>query len=634
MFHLRIALMGLLIFLPLSGLADVLFLDVNNNPIEIETARRAAAARGERLVVFPPPFSTQQANRMAQIDRQLQEINRQRASLFRGGRVDSRQQIDALSRQSFELFDERAKLGTELTDEGLRQTLSELNRNGTKLSSIIISGHDGNGSFTGSRGGISAANIQAALGEVPEMASGIRSLYLWGCYTTNYGSCEAHWKDVAPNLSILVGFDGSAPAQNKTANHTMLEDSMKLEKRLIEARDGREIANLWNQIRNINLVTASICLDDRIVSRQGVRDRRAMNAMCESLVREQKPRRWAERIACYRDGLPGCENPPQDTRTGELRAIYNEIQAHAHCRESLSADPNGAATELLACWPDPDEVIRLILYRQVAKNFSRFHRGEIAAHDRLIEELGFPSSLKLGDVTTLSRAELNRRLAGVQQELAKRTDSTAALVGPDGAKLSELALRSEKISATLGRVNPSCVDFSWVEPDPNGPSACMEPPSRQRIESQLSADFTARIMQEAIRPEEAARSKELLERSLSFVVQSGRASDDERQVLLAQMTEIQREMNGLEEVQRERYLTRLREELSAIRASHPNFADHPIYRRLSSEILDENRIPFGRVFGPNPFLQEERGSPAPMSTPLPSLDADQIDRLRRYREAR
>ncbi len=43
----------LIFFLGMSAQADVLFVDLNNSPTEVEAAERAAEARGERLIVFP-----------------------------------------------------------------------------------------------------------------------------------------------------------------------------------------------------------------------------------------------------------------------------------------------------------------------------------------------------------------------------------------------------------------------------------------------------------------------------------------------------------------------------------------------------------------------------------------------------
>src|SRR5690606_4236248 len=88
---------------PISKDSVVLFLDANDSPREIEKAREAACARGERLVVVEP--------------------------------------------------------------DNLKSGIKQLADQNTPISSLIASGHDGGGSFYGLNGDMSKTQIIAALQE-------------------------------------------------------------------------------------------------------------------------------------------------------------------------------------------------------------------------------------------------------------------------------------------------------------------------------------------------------------------------------------------------------------------------------------------------------------------------------------
>ncbi len=80
-----------------------------------------------------------------------------------------------------------------------------------------------------------------AFAEYPELKENIRSLHLWGCYTTTIGSIEINWKKAFPNVALLTGYDGIAPANDKPANWALLEDVLAKEKQLIEAGDTKKL---------------------------------------------------------------------------------------------------------------------------------------------------------------------------------------------------------------------------------------------------------------------------------------------------------------------------------------------------------------------------------------------------------
>ena len=171
--------------------ADILFLDLNNSPKEIEAAKKAAKQRGEKLIVFP----------------------------------------------------ERAMRYPADIEQNLNQKLTELKSKNqqNKISSLIISGHDGNGHFTGSKGSMSYSDFANILESHPELKESVKSLYLWGCYTATPGSIINNWKPTFKNLDVIIGYDGSAPANDKLAGHNYLADALVKEKKMTSAKTDKQL---------------------------------------------------------------------------------------------------------------------------------------------------------------------------------------------------------------------------------------------------------------------------------------------------------------------------------------------------------------------------------------------------------
>lgn len=141
----------------------MLFLDTNNNDLEIKTARTAALKAGKKFISYPPKnaaFNTAEAQRL------------------------------------------------------LRET---------KFSSLIISGHNGGGSFEGSAGHISFRHVLDALEENPYSRNHTRLLMLLGCNTSNLSQI-INWKGIFPELDIIAGYDGTGPNQNTISGLSYIKE--------------------------------------------------------------------------------------------------------------------------------------------------------------------------------------------------------------------------------------------------------------------------------------------------------------------------------------------------------------------------------------------------------------------------
>ena len=202
------------LFLSFTAKADILFLDLNNSAQEVESAKRAARARGENVIVIPSS----------------QSPVRQSAG------------------------------GKKINMDSIKAELRQYDQQGAKISSVVVSGHDGNGQFTGEFGTVSSDILEDAFATVPNMMQNVRSVLLWGCYTTTLGSLEGHWKSVFPNVAVFAGFDGRAPNNTRPANFSYLEGFLKQDRRLAAETDRRKLLDVAKQIDGFNITQSAIWL--------------------------------------------------------------------------------------------------------------------------------------------------------------------------------------------------------------------------------------------------------------------------------------------------------------------------------------------------------------------------------------
>lgn len=395
--------------------ADILFLDVNNSPAEIAAAKKAAKSRGENLIVLPSAGTVGQ---------------------------------DVLNKKT------------------LDQKLAELNRSNTKLSSVIISGHDGNGYFTGNFGNISASDVGKSFADNPQVADGIKGLFLWGCYTSTPGSIDMNWKKTFNNLDVIVGFDGIAPAGNKLAGQKYLEDALIKQKKMSEVKNEQELGQIFKKLQFTNTVNASICSKDFYVSKSVVSTISKLKEMCNP-IEEAKLR---EVFDCYNESKPTCESVPQNTAQSPLRDYYNHLQTTSHCDELYRVS--------YIFRPTRDQVIKLIFHKNVVANFQKNAGVCLDTINSVLKASNAPDSLYLNDMTKLSRSELRKKSSELSQYLYSQEASQYQVREKFGVDVSkDVVLQSAKYTeannCSIGIVGLNSlsddIPFSWVEPNANTP---------------------------------------------------------------------------------------------------------------------------------------------------------------------
>lgn len=460
--------------------ADILFLDMNNSPKEVEAAQRAAKKRGERLVVIPT-MSQESRKRYAEAESNIRRLSNEFESnnCFSGTAGGNCAQIISERRLA---YDELKKHSPNANSETIKAALLELKKEGSVPSSVIISGHDGSGSFSGVFGNTSAEELGKVFDELG-MNESVRSIHLWGCYTTTLGSIELYWKKNFPHLALLTGYNGLAPLNDKPAGWNYLEGVLSKEKDLIEAGDLKKLQKLFKSIPNVGMVHAAICADELYVSNTEATTVDAAFNVCEQNITELEAE--YETYLCYAQASnPECADVPKETGSGPLRAYYNKLHDSRHCSELEQFRSR------LKKLPSPDQLIRLIHTRRVKGNFLEAYGKEVVETNEILRELGAPESLTFQDMKQMTRGELIARLGELKKFIDERAVGQSQdpfTVTEEDAKLEALRGFWEAANTTIVEADPRCVPFSWVEPNSHEPSCIRkEELGRKQVESSLS----------------------------------------------------------------------------------------------------------------------------------------------------
>lgn len=424
----RCLFLSLLVFSQLS-FADILFIDLNDAPQEIKAAREAASARGENLIVIPSEASRKQI---------------------------SREQITAEFRK--------------------------FQSSGQKFNSIVLSGHDGNGGFSGSRGdqsfSIDVEDLQSEFKKTPAVFQDVRSVLLWGCRTTNIGSLDVYWKDSGlPNVKVFAGFDDSGPSKYRQANADYLKDFLRLDQQIAEAPTKSKVEELVNQIRGFRVTNSSICSKQFMVTQvQG--KAKAMNIQelrkeCDTKSNEVASGRKA--FQCYYEARDrGCQNPPQSGQShNELVDFYNVIRAKSVCRaywDDLVA--NGDESAVI---PELLQLEKLIHFDEIKTNLTKLHADDLRAADGLLRGLSAPADLTLSNLGELSREQIVRRLAKLNEFLSRYKSKGTAddyMKNTKAADIYRLKMLAIELRGLVSDFNTT--PDSWTGSNQAEPSAMLK----------------------------------------------------------------------------------------------------------------------------------------------------------------
>jgi len=446
--------------------ADILFIDVNNSKEEVAKAYEAALQRGEKLIVIPKVREELQ-ERLAEAEKQLASAKRSERSACSGGSSSSAQCQEAkraVSSATARLKEVEKKL-PQLNAKNFKNVLSKLNRSGVRLSSIIISGHDGNRLYYGRLGELNEREIEAAFKANPEICESVQSFYFWGCYTATTDDFIRGWKSACPNASMIAGFIGQSPASIRPESGRHLKQLLLKEAEFLQTRDKKKLETLFNSLDDAKNLKSAICLDrDVIVSRKGVSTVKDEVAACFNLDDKEKQKHF-EIFNCYREARPGCESVPNDLNRGPLRRVYDFFQETSHCARAFD-EYNKQFPDNPLTWPTTPYAVRRILFdNNVRKNFEKLHKRELEDFNKLLDELGVDPSVRVRNLARMNRKQHLDMIRALQREFRRlepgARDSNGKWV--DDRVLAMGYYINELIKVEKGE----CIPLSWVEEGEN-----------------------------------------------------------------------------------------------------------------------------------------------------------------------
>lgn len=444
-FNVRLHIWFFVLLISVDIFADILFIDVNDSPKEITSAKKAAEKRGEKLIVIP---SSEQIKSDPSITKIRNEIARLETA--RSKCKNNCDDLDDKIYEQKELYNTQLKnKKLYLDSEGINYHLNQLKKKNVTITSVIVSGHDGNGEFFGLNGSFTETDFSEAIHDNAPIGDSIRSLMLWGCYATNISGAFNLWKDSAPNIEMIAGFNEIAPSNIRQSSFDYLEDVLVKEKQLTAEKDAKALQKAFLNLKSVTQMKSALCVRDNYVTPNRANSLKELKNMCTP---PEKLSAITKKYNCYIKGLEGCTDIPTDTRNGEIRKFYNQLQDVSHCD---LVDPHFSL--------DASALLRLVFFNTVRDNFSSSYGQELDRFDNDLKLAGIPNSLLLNRFNKDNRSTVIKKITDLSKYLNSKK-SIAKSNTPEFKKLDRLDTALGVIRNAIGELNPDYIYSGFIDP--------------------------------------------------------------------------------------------------------------------------------------------------------------------------
>jgi len=226
--------------------ADILFIDLNNVEAEIVVARQEAAKRGEKLIILPTDRQKFK-NENREYSRISMELNHTYTKLDKC--EETGKECESLRRTAESLNGRLSKLTKiEYDVNMLNAELANLSSN---ISTVMISGHDGDGSFNGDFGSIRSDQFLAAFKKF-KGRNDIQSLYLLGCNSVTAHTLGGLWKASFPNAKFIAGYEETGYLRENAQGHEFIRGLLSQEKNILASKTAEEAMRKFQRISPTN----------------------------------------------------------------------------------------------------------------------------------------------------------------------------------------------------------------------------------------------------------------------------------------------------------------------------------------------------------------------------------------------
>ncbi|WPU64867.1 hypothetical protein [Peredibacter starrii] len=362
----------------------MLFIDTNESEREIETAEKAACARGEKMVIVPKNYKDYRTymEEMAKAKKVAMDCTKKNPTSTTACR-----DVQVAFRQSYEKM-EKFRLSQPKIETGTDEALKEIKSKNGKLNNLIISGHDGGGEFGGAKGRMSREDLSKAMAKYKDI-NNVSTLMLLGCYTGVQKEI-IEWKNIFPDVRMIGGYDDSAPLSDKPAGHQFITELLTKEKALIANADQKKLQNFTRaNVKSLTLLNAAVyvnCEDGTNKEEFYYTSKNRGKHFSPYGAKEchEKEKEFNDIITQMAPYETGEKEPPADTARGELRQLYIKARNLEHCSDFLKKEINVS------------NLFNLLFYQGIKDSFAAFYKDDLAAAEKAVEEMKkkYPNYLK------------------------------------------------------------------------------------------------------------------------------------------------------------------------------------------------------------------------------------------------
>lgn len=362
----------------------ILFVDTNDSALEIETAEKAACARGEKMMIVPKDYKEYHAviGKVEAAKNAVKKCGAKHKDKAYEKCTEVRDDFDTVHRELYKF-----KIGKREIKNATEDALKEIKKLNGKMSSIIISGHDGGGSFGGHKGRFTKEELGEMIGKYKDINE-VKSLMLLGCYTGVQKEI-IDWKKLFPDVKMIAGYDDSAPLSDKPFGHQYITELLTKEKDLIANADQEKLKKFVGaNIKSLGQLHSAVYVNceesggqelyysskkrDKGFSEYGAKECMSKGPEFEAI---------ATSIAAYASGE---KEPPQDTARGEIRQLYIQARNLEHCEVFLGKQLNVNA------------IFNLLFYEGIKSSFVAYYQDDLAKADKAVQEMlaKYPNLIK------------------------------------------------------------------------------------------------------------------------------------------------------------------------------------------------------------------------------------------------
>ncbi|MDA9793104.1 hypothetical protein N9B72_00830 [Bacteriovoracaceae bacterium] len=434
----KLVLLSLLTFSSIT-LADILFVDFNRSMSEVKAAKEAAKIRGEKLITIPK-YTSEQISTVTANQYQITKIQTKINNLYKKEYNDvNKAKINQLYKDQQKYHDRIGEsigaLKFELSDIDAR--VKQLNKNGTKITSVVLSGHSNGDRIWGDNAThASYSRIIDTFQKYPDTFEEFNSVFTAACYSMTPE--KAHmWSKNFDSLSMCYGYSKSGPGHSTSAAPSTIKDGLIDESNIIKANSAQKVKSQLLGIENARYTTAALYLPScgYYSDMSGVNEHMSvLVGDCDLSIKRIDPEYSTLKKVYlnYKNAVAGHEDPSIDNGHTKIRAFYNlyqQLPGECQTKENL---------------PGYDKVLALIKYDHIKENYDIFYGAAKKKLDVFSDWAGMKSSMKMPVAKDMTRAELKNYLKNFDKDLAKWKSTSTSTKYPITMKLHALIKANPK----------------------------------------------------------------------------------------------------------------------------------------------------------------------------------------------